>query len=186
MANNRPVHFNIHNVHYAPLNTDGTYGTIAALPGAVSLTCDANSGETVFYADGIAYYQTYNNAGYDGELEVAEITDDFLENILMQINDTNHVLVEDANAEPKQFALGFQIDGNLRSTYFWYYVCTASRPSQEANTNEESKEVDTQTLEWKCAPNADGYVRAKSTAETTAAVIEGWFTSVYTPSPSNG
>lgn len=174
------VKYNIKNVHYAKKTTTG-YDTPVAIPGAVSLSADPQSENNIFWADGIQYYKTYSNNGYEGDLEVALLPDEFRMDILGDTMDTtSKVLIEHADAETVEFALGFEIetDGG-GSILFWYYNCTASRPSVEANTTEETKEPETETLEWSCAPNADGIVRARTTEETPSATKESWFTTVY-------
>ncbi|MEG0156982.1 MAG: phage tail protein, partial [Anaerovoracaceae bacterium] len=47
--------------------------------------------------------------------------------------------------------------------------------------NEESREVQTETLTVKARPLASGYVKAKTGDTTTVAVYEGWYKTVYTP-----
>ena len=172
------VHFNLKNVHYAVLN-NGTYGTPVAIPGAVTLTADPTGDSSIFWADGIQYYVSQGNTGYEGTLEMALIPDDFRTDVLGETLDTNNIMIENADVPTVNFALGFQIDGDAESTYFWYYNCTASRPTNEANTTEESKEVQTETLNWTCAPDANDVVRAKTTDTTASATISGWFTTVY-------
>ena len=62
MANK--VKFNIKNCHYAPVDSDGKYGTPIAMPGAVNLSLSVQGELSKFYADGIAYYTSSSNGGY--------------------------------------------------------------------------------------------------------------------------
>lgn len=178
------VRFNLKNVHYAVLS-EGTYGSPVAIAGAVSLTADPTGDEYIFWADGTKYYMT-QGTGYEGSLEIAMLPDSFRTAILGEVMDTKNVLVETDNPTIANFALGFQIDGDDESTYFWYYNCTATRPSQNASTTEEEKEVQTETLDWTCEAGANGYVRAKTTSTTATSDITSWFSAVYTPTVSNG
>ena len=61
------------------------------------------------------------------------------------------------------------------------YNCSASRPTIESKTNEEDKEVQTETLTIKARPMADGYVKAKTGDKTTDTVYNNWYKSVYQP-----
>ena len=102
MANNK-VKYNLKNAHYAMLQTSEegvvSFGTPVALPGAVSISLDANGEPENFYADGTAYYVINNNMGYDGDLELAMIPEDFRVSALNETLDDNKVLIEDANSE---------------------------------------------------------------------------------------
>lgn len=172
------VKFNIKNVHWAKKIEEG-YATPIALPGAVSISLSPQGELTPFYADGVKYYTASSNNGYEGDLEVALIPDEFLQEILGEIIDENKVMFENANNEVSDFALGFDIDGDVRTTRFWFYNCTATRPNTESSTNQESKEPTTDTLTISCAPGIDGLVRAKTTAETTQNIHDDWFKNVY-------
>jgi hypothetical protein len=64
------------------------------------------------------------------------------------------------------------------------YNCSASRPTIESKTNEEDKEVQTETLTVKARPLASGYVKAKTGDSTTDTVYNNWYKSVYEPTAS--
>ena len=54
-----------------------------------------------------------------------------------------------------------------------------TRPTVESETTEDTKEPGTETFTLSAAPEADGLVRAKTTADTDETTYNGWFTSVY-------
>lgn len=182
---NNKVKYNLKNAHYALLTIgeDGavTYGMPVALPGSVSLSLDANGEPENFYADGIAYYVINNNMGYDGDLELALIPESFRTDVLKEKLDSKGVLVENSDAELAQFALLFEFDGDVRHIRHVMYNCSASRPKIEGKTNEDKKEVQTETLTIKATPLADGKVKAKTGNTTDAAVYAGWYKAVYLP-----
>lgn len=182
---NNKVKYNLKNAHYALLTIgeDGavTYGMPVALPGSVSLSLDANGEPENFYADGIAYYVINNNMGYDGDLELALIPESFRTDVLKEKLDSKGGLVENSDAELAQFALLFEFDGDVRHIRHVMYNCSASRPKIEGKTNEDKKEVQTETLTIKATPLADGKVKAKTGNTTDAAVYAGWYKAVYLP-----
>lgn len=182
MADNK-VKFNIRNVHYSKLTIglDGkyTFATPVKIPGAVSLSLEPNGEPESFYADGVEYYTINNNQGYDGELELALIPDKFREEILQEKKDTKNVLLENANAETMPFALLFEFDGDSKKIRHIMYNCSAGRPKIESKTNEESREVQTETLTIKARSLNDGLVKAKTSLETDAIVYENWYNTVY-------
>lgn len=119
MANQKnKVKFGLCNVHWAKItqwSVDGrtpVYADPVSLPGAVSLSMDANGENEPFYADNCVYYMMNNNSGYEGDLEIALVTTEFATEILGEILDNNGVLVEKNDAEPAQFALMFEFEGD--------------------------------------------------------------------------
>ena len=185
MAKNK-VKYNLKNAHYAMLTVDeeGTvsYASPVALPGAVSISLDANGETENFYADGAAYYVINNNMGYDGDLELAMIPEDFRVSALNETLDDKKVLIENANTELNPFALLFEFDGDVKHIRHVLYNCSASRPGIEGKTNEENREVQTETLSIKATPLASGVVKAKTGDSTDAAVYADWYKAVYMPS----
>lgn len=174
------VKFGIKNVHIFPQLTDApTFGPVIDVPGAVSLSLDAQGDISKFYADNIVYYQTSANNGYEGDLEVALIPDEVFEKIFNYVKDEKNVYTENASKNVVPFAMTFEEEGDQAGTKFVLYNCTATRPSRSLATVEDSKEPTTQTLSVSAAPLKDGNVMAMTSADTTAEVLKDWHTDVY-------
>ena len=183
------VRFGLKNCHYAKatFDEDGnvTYAKPVRLPGAVSLSLDPEGENENFYADDIVYYVLNNNAGYEGDLELALIPEEFLKDILHEEEDANGVLTENANNEFERFALLFEFTGDKHAIRHVLYCCSASRPSVEGETKEDEKEVQTEELSIIASALANGYVKAKTSVNTSDAVYNGWYDTVYMPTVSD-
>ena len=151
-ATENKVQFNLKKVHYAVMNTGGstpTWATPVPVPGAVNLSLKAQGKLNKFYADGMVYYQSSSNAGYEGDLEMARFIDKMLQ------------------------------DGDAGNDLYCLYNCTGTRPGIAAATSTETKEPQTQTSTISAAPLENGYVFARTTAETSEDVRNAWFTKVW-------
>ena len=178
------VKFGLSNVHIAKITEqDGeiTYGTPFPMPGAVSLTADPEGDTTPFYADNIKYYIAVANNGYTGDLEIAMTPEEFLTQILGQEKDTNGALFESSNDVNARFALMGEIEGDAKKRRFIYYDCTATRPSAEMNTIEESKEPQTDTISiTMAARSSDNVIKAViEPNETNQDVYDTFLKKVY-------
>lgn len=188
MADTNKIKYGIKNVYYAvaTISSTGaaTYASPKALPGAVSISLDAQGDTTKFYADNIVYFTTVANNGYEGDLELAKVPDDFLTDCLGFIRDASGVLVEDAGATPAHFALMFQFEGDVNAKRTVLYNCVASRPTISGSTKEESIEPQTESISLTATTvyNAvldKDLVKASCTSTSASAAYNSWLSAVY-------
>ena len=183
MANK--VKYGLRNVVYAVI-TEGeggtiSYGTPVAIPGAVNLSLSAVGDNTDFYADDVVYFNQTANQGYEGDLEIAKIPDHFRTAVLGETQDSNGALIESADAKPKAFALGFEIQGDSKGRRTWLYNCKASRPNQDSQTIEAGITPQTDTLSLKAMPRlTDKKVKVSlEDSESSSTAYTGFLTEVY-------
>nr|DAP51847.1 MAG TPA: tail tube protein [Caudoviricetes sp.] len=178
------VEFGLSNAHYAIVTVDEetnalTFGTPERLPGAVSLTLDANGDLIQFKADDIDYYTNPNNQGYNGTLTLARVPDKFKQDVLGEEKTKSGVMIESADAQTNRFALMYEFQGDKKRTRHVMYYCSANRPSI-ASTTKDSGEPNTTDLSIIVSPRPDNnVVKAKTTAGVTTAVYDAWYTKVY-------
>lgn len=180
------VKFGLSMVHYAKITAwsdegEPTFATPVRIPGAVSISIDANGEASNFYADNGVYYVINNNAGYTGDLEIALIPTDFATAILGEQLDNKGVLYERNDAETSQFALLFEFTGDKNKIRHVLYCCSASRPKNESSTTEESTEVKTETLSLKASALPNGLVKSKTCESTDETTYNNWYNGVYIP-----
>ena len=192
------VKYGLKNVHYALVTeTVGTgtqsgivttsYGTVKAIAGAVSLSLSANADRNVFRADHEDYFVSYGQGGYEGDLEVARVNEDFLKDVLGYVEDDDKILVESSSAfkTVNYFALTFEFDGDQKATKHCLYKCSASRPNIASQTTGEGGTTDpqTETLKLTAVPRADAdkYIHLQTQDTTSTAVTEAWYTSIPVP-----
>lgn len=180
------VKYNLKNVHAAKLTKESsgtfTYGKPKPIPGAVSISLEAEGESSPFYADGIVYFRSTSNNGYSGDLEIALIPEWFRTEILKETLDSNGVLVEKATiTATESFALLFEFDGDVKAIRHVLYNCSASRPSIESETKEESISPGTEKLSLTADPREDGLVKSRTGDTTQDTAYQNWYKSVYVP-----
>ncbi len=194
MANNK-VKFGLKNVHYAlvteTVGTDGTttssYGSLKALAGAVSLSLSSSAEKSVFRADDSDFFISYGAGGYEGDLEIARVNEDFMKDVLGYVEDDDKILVEasDVFKTVNYFALVFEFDGDQRATKHCLYKCSASRPNIASQTTGEGGTIDpqTETLSITAIPRADEdkLIHLQTQETTSTAVVQAWYTAVPVP-----
>ena len=179
------VKYNLKNVYAAKLKKDSSgfsYDEPKPIPGAVSISLEAEGESSPFYADGIVYFRSTANNGYSGDLEIALIPEWFRTEILREELDKNGVLVENAKiSETEKFALLFEFDGDVKAIRHVLYNCSASRPSIASETKEDTIEPGTETLSLTADPREDGLVKSRSGDTTSDEIYANWYKSVYVP-----
>lgn len=192
MATANKVHFGLKNVHYAVITyTSGvpSWGTVKAVPGAVSVSLAKEEGTVDFFADDVKYYHLAANNGYSGTLEMADFPADMRKDLWNQdITTTGKLLVEDVNVQPAEFALLFEIDGDQSPDRYCFYRCVASRPDVAGSTKTDSPEVQTQScdltvmavIDPTSASPIDGKVYYRTTADTPSGTYTSFYSSVLT------
>lgn len=187
MKDGNKVKFGLSNVHIAKMiiGEEGTitFGTPFKIPGAVTLSLDAEGDSEPFYADNMKFWESFANNGYSGDLEVAKLPEQFETEILGQRKDSNGAIVENINDKISPFAFMYQIEGDQTGTRFCYYNTSVSRPSTEANTTEDTKTPNTDTLAITTSARTDtGDVRVKLPyTEENKEIYEKFFDKVYEP-----
>ena len=182
------VKYGLEQVHVAFFSVGSTpenpsWGAPIPIKGAVSFSTSPEGEESEFYADNTKYFIHTTNNGYTGELEMALVPDDVLAEMLGMTIDSNGMLVESADDEPKEFALMGQIQGDAKNRRFVYYRCKASRPGQESSTTEASVTPTTDTISLTILPlESDKLIKGViELNETNQAVYDAFFSQVILP-----
>ena len=182
------IKYGLKRVFYATcsIGTDGsaTYGTPKAFPGAVNISLEPQGDITNFYADDIVYWSGGYNNGYQGDLEMALISDDFRKDCLGEAADGKSVLVESVNNSSQHFALLFEFTGDQSQKRHVFYNCVANRPQVAGSTKGESIEPQTETVNINAMSVYNTTLQKdviKATADDTAdtTTYNGWFSAVY-------
>lgn len=191
-ATKNKVKYGLSKCYYAvaTIAADGTatFGAPKALPGAVSLSLDAQGEITPFRADNMDYWISSSNNGYEGDLEIAIIPEEFKADVLNEYEDTTQkVFYETTDADPTHFALLFQFEGDIHATRHVLYNCVATRPQVSGETTPTGGvEPQTETISVTASSiyNAGlqkSLVKASSKSDTTTGVYNGWFSAVTVP-----
>lgn len=186
MANK--VQYGFRNVFYSVITESGntiTYGTPVAFntngAGGISVSLAPKGDKTEFYADDVLWFGETVNQGYEGDLILSQLPTQFKKDVLGWVEDSNGALVENADATPKNFALGFEVQGNENPTRTWYYYCSVARPSDEANSKEATVTPNQKTLTITVSPRpTDKNVKVSLTKATASeSIYNSFFSAVY-------
>lgn len=176
------IKYGLKNVHYAVITEAGGvvhYATPVAIPGAVNISLSPAGEKVEFYADDLLYFGTNTNQGYEGTLEIARIPDSFREDVMLEELDANGAYIENSSATPKNFALLFEFNGDVKATRHVLYKVNAARPDVAGSTKTKNIEPQTETLNITASPATDTYyVKASLPASSDPSYIN-FFGGVY-------
>lgn len=154
------VTFGLSNVHYslASISSEGvwTFAEPKKLIGAQEITTEAIGGSTQVYADDKVIATLVSNSGTTVTLKMAEIDDEFKKDIFGFKTDSNGNLVEVLNSEIKTFALGYEIQGDIKARRIWYFLCTATPSGDASKSKADSIEANSITLNITARPIESG------------------------------
>lgn len=151
MKKSNKVNFGLKKATFFP-KTDSGYGAAIQALGAVNVSMAPSGSSNPFYAEDTNFYNTVSNTGWSGDLEVANLPDEFFTECLGWIKDKNGALVEVSDAVPREFGFAFEIMGDKAKRRNVFYSCTATRPNADAQTTEESATPKTQTVTITAVP----------------------------------
>jgi phi13 family phage major tail protein len=180
------VKYGLSNVHWAPVIQDApaaiVYGLVKPWPGAVNISLEAQGDPVRFRADNGVYWGYATNDGYSGDLEMAEIPDEFRTDCLGE-EIINGVAFESGEPKPehlKKFALFYQFEGDARATKHVNYYCSVSRPTDESGTVSDSIEPQTSTVTITSEKRPDTkMVKARCTTAAPQETYDSWFDYVH-------
>lgn len=182
-ANNK-ILYGIEKCYVAKITeNDGeiTYGTPFEVKGARGLNMEPQGETTKVYADNTVYYIANSNQGYEGDLVLLITPEQFLTEILGQTKDKNGAVFENADDKQARFALMFEGKGDEKARRWVFFDCTATRPSRENKTQEESLEAGEDTMTITMSPRStDKAIKAYiEPNETNKEAYDKFFDKVY-------
>lgn len=80
-----------------------------------------------------------------------------------------------------KICVAFEFDGDAKCIRHVMYNCTASRPSIESETKEDTIEPGTEKLSLTADPREDGLVKSRTGDTTSEATYKDWYKAVYVP-----
>jgi len=185
---NEKITYGIKNVHYAQKTEapDGSpiFGAVKAWQGADELSLPPVGDPIVIHADDVEYYRLPVNQGYEGNINVRQIPEDFKTSCLGEYKDANGVLIEKDGIKPDNFALlgEFQIadESAVSAKRFALYDCFAGRPDLSGQTKGDTIDPKLFSVPITARPTkSDGIIKATIKKSDNEALFGSWFDSVY-------
>lgn len=182
------ITYGISNVHYASKTEDAEgapiYGAPMGWEGADELALPPVGEPVVVYADDVEYYRLPVNQGYDGNINVRQVPENFKTSHLGEYKDANGVLIEKDGITPDDFALLGEFktadSSGTAGKRFALYNCSAGRPDLTAKTKEETVDPVLFSVPIRANPTkSDLIIKATIKKADNEPLYTSWFNSVY-------
>lgn len=189
------VRYGISGVHYAPYEiVEGkpVFETPKPLIGAETFTKEPSGEASIKYADNSEFFVLENERGFTGTLGLSALSDEFKQDALGEIKDSNGVMVQKVGTNRKKMALIYQMETDGLPIRGVLYNVRFSKPSQEAATTTDTTEFATNEVPFTASPLklkepsvVDGeydsgiYVGLQTTQSVDNDVFNAWNTKVY-------
>lgn len=147
MANK--VIFGLEKVHvglYTESNGTVTLGTPMHIEGAVNMSLEPDSEETIFWADNVKYYVTYSDNGLTGTLEMALFPDEFKTTFLNYVALANDGIGQVKGVQNKKVYIAFESGGDAEKRRGILYNVSLGHITREYATTEGTNEPKTASL----------------------------------------
>ena len=158
------VRFGLSNVAVGSFTESGgtvTLGAPQKIPGAVNLTMDPETAESIFYADNVKYFVRNQDNGYSGELEMAKFPDSFKTAFMNYVALTGGGIAEIKTKANTPVYIIFQVEGDVQARRTILYNVSLGAITEEHSTTEEEIEPNTETLPINVVgDNVTGMVKA--------------------------
>lgn len=193
-AKKNKYHYDVKNCHYCPgtRNDDGSVTfetTVKPIYGLQSMEMSAEGDTSKIRADGVDYIVITSNNGYRGTFNFVKVDDQFKVDCLSEVVDEiTGIQYEDADADPRPFAVMGEFKGDMEGIRWIYYNCVASRPKQAGDNKDNQKEPDTEELSVTVSPlpveiggEDKNIVRGGITKSMNETTFNEWFKQVCIP-----
>lgn len=176
----------LRDLHFAPLEEDGTYGVPVKLSPAVTANITPNFNITSLYGDDKAVAVAKAMGDIDIEISTVDLKPADYDLLMGTTKNVDGVIIDTADDVAPYGALLFRLpleDGGFR--YYCYYKGMFQPPGNNHNTKGSEVQFQNSSIVGKfmSRENGDWRARLDSVDDTDGTVAASWFTSVYEPTP---
>lgn len=131
---------------YTVSNGTVTMGSPYHQAGAVGFSPEISEDQNTFWADNTAYYSSYGEGNYEGELEVAMFDDDFKTAFLGYVELDDGGLAHIKGATKSNIYMMFEIQGDDAARRVIFYNGSLGNINRSYSTTEDTVEPVTETI----------------------------------------